>query len=194
MYQGMPKGECEKEREKDCEDEWKIPKKKENNKTKISKKSSSYLWLQQGSDCLLHVRKERDGAHIHIAIWHSLLSKIFLVTSASPSLQTSLSLQERWTYSFALLKNARERERERENEKLSVIYPSSLFSPFPSLSLSLFLSLSLSRPVPVLEYTSVSRMRMFTFCPWARTWSIPPLPMSYAHPSPPMIHCVTFVK
>ena len=40
---------------------------------------------------------------------------------------------------------------------------------------------------PVLEYTSVSSTRMLTSRPLDNTWSRPPKPMSYAHPSPPMI-------
>ena len=47
---------------------------------------------------------------------------------------------------------------------------------------------------PVLEYTSVSNTRILTFCPLAITWSSPPKPISYAHPSPPNIHCDFLVK
>ena len=47
---------------------------------------------------------------------------------------------------------------------------------------------------PVFEYISVSSTTMLTFSPRASTWSKPPKPMSYAQPSPPMIHCEFFVS
>ena len=37
------------------------------------------------------------------------------------------------------------------------------------------------------EYPSVSKTKMFTFCPLCKIWSNPPYPMSYAQPSPPII-------
>ncbi|MDE7433703.1 MAG: hypothetical protein K2M43_00940 [Mycoplasmoidaceae bacterium] len=44
------------------------------------------------------------------------------------------------------------------------------------------------------EYTSVSNTKMFTFSPEAITWSKPPKPISYAHPSPPKIQTDFFAN
>ena len=45
---------------------------------------------------------------------------------------------------------------------------------------------------PVFEYTSVSNTKTFIFSFVLNTWSNPPNPISYAHPSPPTIH--TFLE
>ena len=85
------------------------------------------------------------------------------------------------------------RGRRRRRRRLAAIAPRSFLAvPFPPAAnlATAPRGVAFDACPPVFEYTSVSSTRTFTLRPLPRTWSSPPAPMSYAHPSPPTIHTV----